>query len=146
MSCSRGLLVLLLAGLFGLAAYVRLAPDDPARWHVALAEIAGEAEAVSPVIRQVPGGAVAFLPAADPAAALARLAEVAEASPRTRRLAGSLDEGRITWIARSQLIGFPDYISAETTDRGLRIWSRQRYGRGDLGVNLRRLTDWLGRM
>lgn len=146
MSRSRGLLVLLLVGLFGLAAYVRLAPDDPARWHVAMAEIAGEAAAVSPVIRQVPGGAVAFLPAADPAAALARLAGMAEASPRTRRLAGSPAEGRITWIARSRLIGFPDYITAETTERGLRIWSRQRYGRGDLDVNLRRLTDWLGRM
>jgi hypothetical protein len=46
-------------------------------------------------------------------AALARLDEIALATPRTTRLAGSPDEGRITWITRSALWGFPDYTTAQ---------------------------------
>lgn len=138
------LLVLLLAGVVGFALWVRLAPDDVARWHVALALVPGEE--AGPVLRGMTGGAIAFLPAADPAEALARLARVAAAAPRTRLLAGSAEEGRMTWVARSALWGFPDYVTAEVAPGGLRLWSRLRYGRGDMGVNLARLQDWLGRM
>lgn len=130
----------LLAGA-GLMAYIRFAPDDPGRWHVAVRDM-GSGAGLSEVSR----GAVGFVPATDPAKALARLAEVAAASPRTTRLAGSVAEGRITWVARSALMGYPDYITAEATPLGVRLWSRQRYGSRDQGVNLLRLTDWLARL
>lgn len=130
----------------GLMAYVRLAPDDPARWHVAVRALSGEENAAGPGLHEVPRGAVGFVPAADPGGVLAHLADIASASPRTKRLAGSLAEGRITWIVRSRLMGFPDYVTAETTAKGVRLWSRQRYGDRDAGVNLLRLTDWLGRL
>jgi uncharacterized protein (DUF1499 family) len=86
---------------------------------------------------------LAFLAAPDPEAALARLAERAATLPRVRLLAGSPAEGRMTWVARSAFWGFPDYITAEIGPSGLRLWSRQRFGSADLGVNRARLADWI---
>lgn len=139
-----GLLALLIVG-FGL--YVRLAPSDPARWHVApppvatpdCGVVAGEGDARAACTRPD-----------DPQQLLARLDEIAMATPRTTRLAGSPDEGRITWITRSALWGFPDYTTAEAAPDGsgtrLTIHARLRFGRSDMGVNAARLQDWLSRL
>jgi hypothetical protein len=129
----------------GMAAYVRLAPDVVARWHQPLEEMATAAGIVSE-----PGGARAIVPMADGRAGLARFAAVAEASPRVRLLAGSVEEGRMTWVARSALWGFPDYITAEATPAGtgasLTLYARLRFGSSDMGVNAARLRDWLSRL
>lgn len=77
---------------------------------------------------------------------LARLDAVALATPRTRRLAGSVAEGRITWITRSALWGFPDYTTAEVRPDGLYVHARLRFGSEDMGVNAARLRDWLSRL
>lgn len=139
----------LIAGVLALTAAVRLAPSDPATWHVALTNTSPPAPGpCAPQIRPVPKGARAscLLPD-DPATVLTRLTTLALATPRTALLAGSAAEGRITWISRSKLMGFPDYITAEArqTDQGTRldIFSRQRFGDGDWGVNAARLTAWL---
>lgn len=131
----------LLVCLAGMAAYVRLAPDVVARWHQPL-----EGMPMAPGIVTDPGGARALVPMSDGRAGLARLAEVAAASPRVRLLAGSVDEGRMTWVVRSVVWGFPDYVTAEAGPGGLRVWSRLRFGRSDLGVNRARLEDWLARL
>ena len=139
-----GLLALLVIG-FG--AYVRLAPSDPARWHVS------PTPAAQPdcTVQQGEGDARAtcLLPAA-PAEALAKLDAIATATPRTTRLAGSPEEGRITWITRSALWGFPDYTTAEAapdaTGTRLTLHARLRFGRSDMGVNAARLRDWLPRL
>lgn len=130
MRLASGLATAVILTVAGLMAYVRLAPDEVARWHVA-------------VPAEVDGGALVEVSSLQPTAALARLAAVATAQPRSRLLAGSVAEGRITWVVRSLIWGFPDYVTAEVTAEGLRIWSRQRYGRGDYGVNAARLRRWL---
>lgn len=121
-----------------LAAWVRLAPSDPARWHTDPS--AGAAGPNSEV-------AEAVLPLA-PDAALAALDAVALAWPRTRRLAGSPEEGRITWVSRSRLMGFPDYTTAAAAavPGGARVvlFARARFGRRDFGVNAARVEAWLG--
>lgn len=139
-----GLLVLIVLG-FGL--YVRLAPSDPARWHVAPSPATpadcsvqqGTGDARTTCTR--PGGAAQLL---------ARLDEIAMATPRTTRLAGSPEEGRITWITRSALWGFPDYTTAEAAPDGigtrLTLHARLRFGQSDMGVNAARLRDWLSRL
>lgn len=144
MGMIAGLLVLIVVG-FGL--YVRLAPSDPARWHVAPPPAAtsecnveqGKGDARATCVR--PGA---------PAALLSRLDEIAMATPRTTRFAGSPDEGRITWITRSSLWGFPDYITAEATPASagttLTLHARLRFGSSDMGVNAARLRDWLSRL
>ena len=139
-----GLLAALLAGVM---AWVRTAPSDPARWHVD----PGAALAADCTVRTGAGDARAacILPGT-PAEVLARLDAVALATPRTARLAGSPEEGRITWVTRSALWGFPDYTTAAARAEGdatrLDIHARLRFGQSDLGVNAARLGDWLTRL
>ncbi len=135
------LLALALAATF--AAYFRLAPSDPARWHVS-------PRADGPWGEVVAGRGSATLRLSlergDPKTLLARLDAVALATPRTRRLAGTVAEGRFTWITRSALWGFPDYTTAEVQPDGLYIFARLRFGGGDSGVNAARLRDWLSKL
>lgn len=148
----------LLIAVVAFAAYVRLAPSDPAIWHADPS--AGLAEAGGPVSRlgEEPQLATTLNSArvvvemqGQDRLALARLEEVALATPRTTRLAGSPEEGRITWVTRSALWGFPDYTTAQaiTTDVAtseVTILARSRFGQGDMGVNAARLRDWLARV
>lgn len=140
------LVVLLLIGLVTLALlYIRLAGSDPNRWHTDPREavpglgrfvVAPEgADHIGPVVSQ------------DPTAVLARLDHIAMATPRTDRLAGTPESGRITYLTRSRWIGFPDYttVAAEAGPNGtvLRIYARLRFGLDDLGVNRARVLGWL---
>jgi uncharacterized protein (DUF1499 family) len=129
-------LVVLVAVAGGMA-WVRLAPSDPERWHVDPSTGASG-----------PGSHLArvTLPLA-PDAALAALDAVAMAEPRTERLAGSPSSGRITWISRSRVFGFPDYTTAAAVAEGegsaLVVFGRLRFGQSDLGVNAARVGRWL---
>ena len=144
-------LAVLAAGLIG-AAYVRLAPTDPARWHMDLTGLAPAGLAALPpgpeAVQPQQGGALAALAAGPEKAAglLAQLDAIAQDSPRTLRLAGSVEEGRITWQTRSALWGFPDYTTAQDVPQGVLLFARQRFGSEDLGVNAARLRDWLARL
>lgn len=144
----RGLALLLLLPVLGFAGWVRLAPVDPARWHVAPDPgLWSEAAPWDQVIPLTGGALLRLSPdRGAPADLLARLDAIALQTPRTRRLAGSQDEGRITWETRSRLWGFPDYTTAEARADGLYIHARLRFGRSDMGVNAARLSDWLARL
>ena len=130
--------------LVGAMAFVRLAPVDAARWHVAPDAPWGAWGQVVPMT----GAAALRLPLdrGAPADLLARLDRIAMATPRTERLAGSVEAGRITWQTRSALWGFPDYTTAEVRDDGLYVHARLRFGREDLGVNAKRLSVWLAEL
>ena len=114
-------------------AWVRLAPSNPARWHQP-PQIAADKDFRSGAARLVETGPDG----------LARLDAIAMGTPRTTRLAGSVEDGMVTWITRSRLIGFPDYTTAQQEGEQLKIFARQRFGRSDLGVNRARLQRWLG--
>lgn len=131
-------------GLLGLISFVRLAPTDPAQWHVAQGGAGWDGvpwDAVHPET----GGARLRLSSAkgDSTDLLGRLDSIAMATPRTIRLDGSVAEGRITWETRSLIWGFPDYTTAEVQADGLYVHARLRFGSEDLGVNAKRLTAWL---
>lgn len=134
--------ILIIAG--GMA-YIRLAPSDPAQWNAEPPRFAGPSIPSGPEgVTKVPLGARARLAAIGqtPDEALARLDAIALAAPRTRRLAGSPEAGRITWITRSLVFGFPDYTTATATATGIDLYARERFGRYDFGVNAARLRDW----
>lgn len=131
------LLLVLLAGLAAVAGYVRLAPHDVARWHVAPRADGPWGEVVAGE-----GWASLRLETGLARELLARLDSVARTTPRTTRLAGSVEEGRITWVTRSALWGFPDYTTAEARSDGLHVLARLRFGGGDMGVNAARLRVW----
>lgn len=141
-----GLLALVVLVL-GLGAYVRLAPSDVAVWHISPVT---DAAADCTVQAAADSARLACAVAQTPAAVLARLDAVAMATPRTVRLAGSAEEGRITWITRTRLWGFPDYTTAEARAEGtgtrLDVYARQRIGSNDWGVNAARLTAWKAAM
>ena len=133
------------------AAWVRTVPSDPAVWHA------------DPLTAQRPGmdNDVLVLPPGMPGAdiesplfqgdlrAVARRVDaVAVRDGRTRRLAGNVDQGFVTYIVRSQWMGFPDYVSLKIVPQpdgrfALAIWSRSRFGYSDLGVNRARVERWL---
>jgi len=135
---------LALAAVAGGVGYVRLAPSDPARWHLDLA--AGSLPANAHVFCIRPDNRYGPI-AGDPKDLLARLDAIALTSPRTERLAGSAAEGRITWVTRSAVIGFPDYTTAEVmAGPSLCIMGRQRFGSEDWGVNAARIGGWVQKL
>jgi hypothetical protein len=129
--------LLALALLFaGFAVWVRVAPSDPARWHV---DPATAPRPFTPnwaeVRRHVD---------APPEAVAQEIAARAEAEGATR-LAG--DALFTTWIARTRLMRYPDYVTIRLAPEGdgtaLVAFSRARFGYGDGGVNRARLRRWL---
>lgn len=143
----RRVLWLLALVVVGAGAWVRLAPSDPAVWHV---DPVTEAAADGTVRTGLGDARVALVLRGTPEEVLSKLDAIALATPRTRRLAGSAAEGRITWVTRSALWGFPDYTTAavrsEAEGTRLDLFARLRFGGSDLGVNAARLTDWVGRL
>ncbi|MCX8953202.1 DUF1499 domain-containing protein [Ruegeria sp. NA] len=128
----RMVLWAVVAFVVGAGAYVRLAPSDPARWHVAL---------VSTESQNLPGGVLRVVETGPDG--LQRLDEIAQTTPRTTVLAGSVSEGMVTYITRTKWIGFPDYTTAQQDGDTLRIHGRLRFGRKDFGVNRARVDGWL---
>jgi len=151
LSCKILTLVVILAAL-ALMAYIRLAPSDPKDWHIAIAtrDPIPQGPCTDHIALVAKGARAACILPLTPAAVLDKLEAIALTSPRTLHLAGSAAEGRITWTARSFLMGYPDYVTAEVsqTAQGTRldIFSRQRFGEADLGVNAARLKDWLSQL
>ncbi len=128
---TRMLLWLPVAVAIVLGAYIRLAPSDPARWHVApQGEARDLKDGVVRVIETGPDG-------------LARLDVIARDTPRTEALAGSVADGMVTYVTRTRVFGFPDYTTVQQDGDALRIHARLRFGRSDFGVNKARVDGWL---
>lgn len=126
--------VLLALVILGMA-FIRLAPSDPTRWHVA-PEGDKDKNLEGGVVRIVETGPLG----------LKKLNTVVQADATTRTLAGSVDEGMVTYISRTKVMGFPDYTTAQQDGDTLRIYGRLRFGRSDFGVNRNRVDGWLGQI
>ncbi len=140
--------LVLVAALVAADAYVRLAPSDPAVWHV---DPLTEARPATPnfyLLRVGDGDAPPLFLPLPPDQAAARVQAVALATPRTQVLAGQGDW--VTYVTRSKLWGFPDYTSVRIlpVDGGseVAILARSRFGKGDMGVNRARVEDWAKRL
>ena len=125
-------LVLIVVG--GLA-WVRLAPSDPTVWHVD-PKVTAEQDLAGGVRRRIPAKDGTF----------AALERIILATPRTEVLAGSVEEGKVTYITRSQWMGFPDYTTVMRNDSVLELHARLRFGQSDMGVNKARVDGWLARL
>lgn len=123
-----GLALLALVIVCGLA-WIRLAPDDVARWHQ-LPEVVTDRDMEGGVMRAVPGD-------------LAALDRIIRAEPRTQVLAGSVEAGLVTYVTHSKVIGFPDYTTVAQKGGELALHARLRYGKSDMGVNKARVERWL---
>ncbi|MBT8412936.1 MAG: DUF1499 domain-containing protein [Boseongicola sp.] len=135
------LFVIVLIAVLGLG-WIRFAPTDIDAFHI------------DPAIANDPGprghkviGLEAPRFDGDPDTVMEALMRVARAEPRVRRLDGSVDEGMLTFVARSKWLGFRDYVTfkavAEGSQTKLAAISRSRYEIGsDWGTNRERLENW----
>ncbi|MFK7875282.1 MAG: DUF1499 domain-containing protein [Paracoccaceae bacterium] len=115
--------------------FARVMPVDPARWHKA---VQGDAD------KDTASSALRVMPA--PENALMRLDKIALQTPRTKRVSGAPEDGRITYETRSLVFGFPDYTTVDVDKDTLRIYARLRFGKADLGVNKARVEAWIAQL
>lgn len=149
------IIIALIAALFGgLMAYSRSLSHDPAAWHV---DPLTAAKPTTPNSYRVgPDGTTepdADAPtfSVDAGVLGAAFDTVAMNESAVERLAGSPGDGWVTYVQRSTLFGFPDYISVRFIDvdgggSTLAVFSRSRLGQSDLGVNKKRVEDWLAKL
>lgn len=126
--------VIVLVILGGLA-WIRLAPSDPAVWHVD-PKVTADQDLAGGVRRRIPAEDGTF----------ETLDRIILATPRTEVLTGSVEAGKVTYITRSQWMGFPDYTTVMQNDDVLELHARLRFGQSDMGVNKARVEGWLARL
>jgi uncharacterized protein (DUF1499 family) len=149
-------LVVILALVGGAAIATRRKAVDPARWHVDPLTSTGTGNPnwyrMVPVDAQVDRDpkrdAVPPTFSVSAAELAAAFDSVAKADDRVEVIAGSAAEGFVTYMQRSALFGFPDFISVTFValpDSGstLAIYSRARDGKSDLDVNKKRVIRWV---
>ena len=131
---------------------IRTSDHDPARWHVdpLTAERTGKPNdhlAAPEDLAAVRVDRALGVLDEDPAALMARWHAVAVAAPRVTVVAGAPGDLFVTYVQRSAVFGFPDYVSVRAVavegGASLAIWARARYGYSDLGVNAKRVGRWL---
>ncbi|MEM9760937.1 MAG: DUF1499 domain-containing protein [Pseudomonadota bacterium] len=138
------LVVLSVAGL-----WVRATDHDPEIWHAdpTTAARTGQPNDFLAAPLNSTQAPIDLALSTAPEEPLAAFDRVAMAAPRTEIVAGSVGDGHITYVQRSALFGFPDYVSVKRVvgPEGATIaaWSRSRFGHSDLGVNEQRLAAWL---
>ncbi|MEM7060762.1 MAG: DUF1499 domain-containing protein [Pseudomonadota bacterium] len=149
------ILIVAVIGLAGTAVGMRNTTDDAAKWHVdpAIAERTGRPNDYL----VAPAGAAASTPDREPSVHLLPPEEllflfdaVARPSRNVDVIAGGVKDRHITYVQRTTVLGFPDYISVKAIEvdggSALIIWSRSRYGYSDLGVNKKRIDAWLAQI
>lgn len=132
------IVILILVAAILTALWIRLAPSSVAKWHDAPIDAAAPKR-------------LGYLTEVEFAAAATDVMQaldlIALVTPRTVVLAGSANEGRITYITRTKWLGAPDYttITADNMNEGSRltIYGRLRFGLDDQGVNRNRIKSWL---
>lgn len=115
--------------------WIRVVPSDPARWNKSVS---------NPVDGVRDGSVLRILDGR--AGQMAELERIMMMTPRTKHLAGSVAEGQFTYVTRSLFWGFPDYATVWSEGEDLIIYSRLRFGGGDMGVNAKRVDGWIGQL
>ena len=134
------LLSLLIIMAVGFVVWVRLAPSDPNVWHIDPAlKFTGRA---TNSFQQT------FTLDAPISAVLAAWTIPRQSNEHTELLAGDLAENYVTYVVRTRVLGFPDYVSVGLTSiddqtTRLSVLSRSRFGISDLGQNRKRILSWI---
>lgn len=142
----KTLLIVLLTPLLALALWVRLAPMQPARWHVDPLDVT----APSRPNYDLRIGADAIIIQATMTRLELAWERVIAAEERMYLLAGAPEDELVTYVQRSAILRFPDAISIRFEAQGdmtrLHIFSRSRFGHSDLGVNRTRVNRLVTRL
>lgn len=126
--------------------FFRRVPDDPAIWHVDPLAAVKPDKPNAALIRPEGGDAAAPVFDVAPEALAEEIDAVALSEPRTKRIAGAPADLWMTYVQRSALWGFPDYVSVKVMPAGegatYAAFSRARFGYSDMGVNAGRMARW----
>lgn len=114
---------------------IRVWPTDVEKWHQEVRADENR-DLLGAAIRVIPGTLDIF----------ENLDKIARSTPRTKKIAGDINESRITYVTRSKWIGFPDYTTVELQGQTIKMFARLRFGRSDLGVNRARLEGWIAQL
>jgi hypothetical protein len=148
------LVFLTFAGTGGLFYYVLNVEHDPAIWHV---DPLSEPQSVKPnSFRMAPPALTEeFVDSPSPVYTVnpTLMAKAFDdfvlSQSKTLRIAGSPDEGWMTYVQLSPSLNLPDYISVKFIDLNggkstVVVYSRSRFGYDDMGVNGERVMSWVG--
>ena len=140
--------------LFGLAVWMRSLEHDPKRWHVVLWEASRTGDRNDYFLAPASFDLIAVdrrapLFATDARTLMWRIDAIAN-NQGAKRIAGSVDELHATYVEQSRVFAFPDYITVRAIEEDggstLMIWSRARFGSADMGVNRKRIENWMRRL
>lgn len=148
------LIFLSVAAAGGLFYYVSTVEHDPAIWHV---DPLTEPQSVKPhSFRMAPPALTEeFVDApspvytANPTLMAKAFDDYVLSQSKTTRIAGSPEEGWMTYVQLSFSLNLPDYISVKFIDLNggnstIAIYSQSRFGYDDLGSNEARVMAWVG--
>jgi uncharacterized protein (DUF1499 family) len=146
-------LVGVMAVLAAAVIYIRTVGHDPAVWHVdpltALEPLTPNSFYVGPAegSAQAPD-AEARIYAVAPQDLARAFDNFVMGQPRVEFVAESEDKLWVTYVQRTERLQVPDYISVRFLPYAdglstISIFSRSRFGHGDMGVNAARVTAWL---
>ena len=138
---------IILAVIVAMVLWVRVAPSDANEWHADPETVDKNARPNQFLMRDGQD-ADSLVFDMDPATLAAKFNEIALSQPKVTVLAGSADTGHVTYLQRTNLMAYPDYISVKIAAKEggksrLIIYSRSRFGRSDLGVNKARIKAWV---
>ena len=142
----RTILVIALVALAALMVYVRAAPSGP-EWAVDPEKDGRTGD--GRWLLADGGDAPALLLDGSPREVLDALARVAS-DDGAQVVAWDPENGMATFVHRSAVWGFPDYVSVKAASEAgrtrLSAYSRLRFGKKDFGVNRGRLERWMRRL
>lgn len=129
-----GLICILFVAVQG---YVRLAPMRAKDWHV------------DPFAAEAPKDVGVLERFASPMSVedtMEVFDKIAQNTPRTTVLAGTAQDGRVSYVTRTRFWGFPDTTTLAVRDVAgeteVAILARARFGSNDLDVNAKRVAAW----
>ena len=147
------LLIVVVIGLLVTASGMRNVSDDATVWHVDPSTTERTGRPNDYLV--APTGLTTATPDRDASVHLLPPEELlflfdAVVKPTSTVLAGLIRDRHITYVHRTAVLGFPDYITVKAVEMdggsALIIWSRARYGYSDLGVNKKRIEGWLAQI
>lgn len=111
---------------------------DPTRWHVD--PFSGADPGLGGVLRMIETPL-------SPEAALTALDGIAQTEIRTKFLAGTVAQNRLSYVTRSSFWGFPDVttfaVRPHPNGAEIAILARLRFGKKDFDVNAKRVDAWI---
>ena len=123
--------------------YVRLAPSDINHWHQDPETIKSTGRPND--YRMAGDDTVTF--SVKQAELSQIIMDFAGLQERTELLANTNDGQLLTFVQRTKLIAYPDYITLKITPEGtgskVSMFSRSRFGYRDFGVNKLRVINWI---